>query len=493
MKLKITRKHIGETSRKSRVKMHKSGKHWVKTLISQIGLIRLTGASAEQVKVTVDDVDTVTSKHSKSIALLKGIAATGGVVSGVGMLAHEVEAEDVTNANQSTQNDTVNLTETTVTTTVDATETAPTTVTEATTEAATEVSSEAVTTAAATEVETENNSESISQSLSESVSVSLSESVSLSVSESVSESISESVSESVSESDSESVSESVSASESELVMDSTSITTEKQSAEEVKESSSEVTTLVGSDSVLETNQKVSESLSLSLSEAASLEVARLSSEAIKIAVLDLVNTGATTTQVSTSTTRRLRRALADSYSTTQPIKLTYSTTVSGTKLIYQVIEGIYDPSTGLINWTITVKNVQGAYGEYFHISISTDAPSGQNSYMTDVSNVTVTGNNSYSQGTNVPTNYGRDLGTNGLGWRNVTSYDSPLFARKGDDLTFNFTTRFTGTLEDLDKVNMYTQVWSTYFENKGDTPGSTRNNYTYSTLYARGQIGRAHV
>nr|WP_282007897.1 accessory Sec-dependent serine-rich glycoprotein adhesin [Enterococcus cecorum] len=191
--MKITGKHIGETSRKSRVKMHKSGKHWVKTLMSQIGLIRLTGASAEQVKVTVDDVDTVTSKHSKSIALLKGIAATGAVVSGVGMLAHEVEAEDVTNADQSTQNDTVNLTETTVTTTVDATETAPTTVTEATTEATTEVSSEAVTTAAAREVETENNSESISQSLSESVSVSLSESVSLSVSESVSESISESV------------------------------------------------------------------------------------------------------------------------------------------------------------------------------------------------------------------------------------------------------------------------------------------------------------
>ncbi|MDG3141349.1 accessory Sec-dependent serine-rich glycoprotein adhesin [Streptococcus suis] len=122
--------------------------------MSQIGLAHLTGASAEQVKVTVDDVETVTSKHSKSIALLKGIAATGAVVSGAGMLAHEVEAEDVTNANQSTQKDTANLTETTVTTTVDATETAPPTI---------------------TEVEDENNGERFSLSLSESVSESVSE------------------------------------------------------------------------------------------------------------------------------------------------------------------------------------------------------------------------------------------------------------------------------------------------------------------------------
>ncbi|MHC3561674.1 KxYKxGKxW signal peptide domain-containing protein [Streptococcus suis] len=34
-------KRYTEVSRKSRVKMHKSGKHWVRTVMSQIGLIQL--------------------------------------------------------------------------------------------------------------------------------------------------------------------------------------------------------------------------------------------------------------------------------------------------------------------------------------------------------------------------------------------------------------------------------------------------------------------
>ncbi|MEG3311735.1 KxYKxGKxW signal peptide domain-containing protein, partial [Streptococcus sp. SS-4456] len=34
------RDNITEVSRKSRVKMHKSGKHWVRTVMSQIGLMR---------------------------------------------------------------------------------------------------------------------------------------------------------------------------------------------------------------------------------------------------------------------------------------------------------------------------------------------------------------------------------------------------------------------------------------------------------------------
>ncbi|HFI2475647.1 TPA: KxYKxGKxW signal peptide domain-containing protein, partial [Streptococcus suis] len=34
-----------EVSRKSRVKMHKSGKHWVRTVMSQIGLMNVGGTS----------------------------------------------------------------------------------------------------------------------------------------------------------------------------------------------------------------------------------------------------------------------------------------------------------------------------------------------------------------------------------------------------------------------------------------------------------------
>ncbi|MGC4432106.1 KxYKxGKxW signal peptide domain-containing protein, partial [Streptococcus suis] len=50
MKGKKVGNNFEETSRKSRVKMHKSGKHWVRTVMSQIGLMRLfKGAKVEEV------------------------------------------------------------------------------------------------------------------------------------------------------------------------------------------------------------------------------------------------------------------------------------------------------------------------------------------------------------------------------------------------------------------------------------------------------------
>lgn len=62
MKDKKVGNNFGETSRKSRVKMHKSGKHWVRVIMSQIGLMRLfKGAKIDdltisQVEETLDDV-----------------------------------------------------------------------------------------------------------------------------------------------------------------------------------------------------------------------------------------------------------------------------------------------------------------------------------------------------------------------------------------------------------------------------------------------------
>ncbi|WP_328706728.1 KxYKxGKxW signal peptide domain-containing protein [Streptococcus halichoeri] len=44
--------HYQEASRKTRVKMHKSGKHWVRTVISSIGLLRFfKGASPKDVHI----------------------------------------------------------------------------------------------------------------------------------------------------------------------------------------------------------------------------------------------------------------------------------------------------------------------------------------------------------------------------------------------------------------------------------------------------------
>lgn len=41
MKNKKVGNNFGETFHKSRVKMHKSGKHWVRVIMSQLGLLRL--------------------------------------------------------------------------------------------------------------------------------------------------------------------------------------------------------------------------------------------------------------------------------------------------------------------------------------------------------------------------------------------------------------------------------------------------------------------
>ncbi|MET3633708.1 KxYKxGKxW signal peptide domain-containing protein [Streptococcus porcorum] len=41
MRRKNSNRDYTESSCKSRVKMHKSGKHWVRTVMSQINLVRL--------------------------------------------------------------------------------------------------------------------------------------------------------------------------------------------------------------------------------------------------------------------------------------------------------------------------------------------------------------------------------------------------------------------------------------------------------------------
>ena len=110
--MKMQRKDdFTEVSRKSRVKMHKSGKHWVRTVMSQIGLMRIGGKSS----ASSGEVNLATVKRSMTASqLLRGLAAAGAVVGGnvsvETVMASEVVATSETSASTLAEADTVVLT-----------------------------------------------------------------------------------------------------------------------------------------------------------------------------------------------------------------------------------------------------------------------------------------------------------------------------------------------------------------------------------------------
>ncbi|HEM5335415.1 TPA: KxYKxGKxW signal peptide domain-containing protein, partial [Streptococcus suis] len=193
-----------EVSRKSRVKMHKSGKHWVRTVMSQIGFIHLGkhGAS-ESSKIKLTSVN----RQESATKLLRGLVAAGAVVGG-GLTAEQVLAEDTVIASE-------------ITTLVLANEDIVD-MSDVGTESA--VSSQSV-----SESESTSGSESISNS--ESTSDSESDSVSTSTSESISESESISFSESTSSSESSVLSELTIASENSQSSSTTSELSESSISE----------------------------------------------------------------------------------------------------------------------------------------------------------------------------------------------------------------------------------------------------------------------
>ncbi|MHC3752559.1 KxYKxGKxW signal peptide domain-containing protein [Streptococcus suis] len=195
-----------EVSRKSRVKMHKSGKHWVRTVMSQIGFIHLGKHSAsESSKIKLTSVN----RQESATKLLRGLVAAGSVVGG-GLTAEQVLAEDTVIASE-------------ITTLVLANEDIVD-MSDVGTESA--VSSQSV-----SESESTSGSESISNS--ESTSDSESDSVSTSTSESISESESISFSESTSSSESSVLSELTIASENSQSSSTTSEETPQQVLEQV--------------------------------------------------------------------------------------------------------------------------------------------------------------------------------------------------------------------------------------------------------------------
>ncbi|KXT76458.1 Rib/alpha-like domain-containing protein [Streptococcus sp. DD12] len=89
---------LHENSRQTRVKMHKSGKHWVRTLMSKIGLIRLCGGEVTAPLVTDDLAD----KSVSTATILKGAAALGALTTGA-LGAQTVLADDAVMASELAQ------------------------------------------------------------------------------------------------------------------------------------------------------------------------------------------------------------------------------------------------------------------------------------------------------------------------------------------------------------------------------------------------------
>lgn len=83
----------GETSRKSHVKMYKSGKHWVRVVMTRIGLIRLFKGRKEEIRISLSDE--AMGEPTLSYNILKGAAALSAIMAG-GAGSQTVFADDTT-------------------------------------------------------------------------------------------------------------------------------------------------------------------------------------------------------------------------------------------------------------------------------------------------------------------------------------------------------------------------------------------------------------
>ncbi|HFI0666987.1 TPA: hypothetical protein ACGO4I_000406, partial [Streptococcus suis] len=83
-------KQLVESSQKSIVTLHKSGKHWVSTILTKVGLIKVASTDIVNVKENIE----ITGFTSKSM-LLQSVLATGAVFGGIiadnNVLAEEVD------------------------------------------------------------------------------------------------------------------------------------------------------------------------------------------------------------------------------------------------------------------------------------------------------------------------------------------------------------------------------------------------------------------
>ncbi|MDG4514965.1 KxYKxGKxW signal peptide domain-containing protein, partial [Streptococcus suis] len=94
MRRKQFNKDFDEVSRKTRVKMHKSGKNWVKTIVSQLGLFRVSRAGqSAPVRVKLEKQDTL---NTNSLGYLKSVMTAGVLVGGSAVLHTTTYADEIT-------------------------------------------------------------------------------------------------------------------------------------------------------------------------------------------------------------------------------------------------------------------------------------------------------------------------------------------------------------------------------------------------------------
>ncbi|MGO0039400.1 accessory Sec-dependent serine-rich glycoprotein adhesin, partial [Streptococcus suis] len=94
MKHKRFNKDFDEVGRKSRVKMHKSGKNWIRTVMSQLSLLRVIRGKGQET-VSVPLVDSSERLESQRYQYLKAMLVSGAAVTGAAVMTSVLGEEQV--------------------------------------------------------------------------------------------------------------------------------------------------------------------------------------------------------------------------------------------------------------------------------------------------------------------------------------------------------------------------------------------------------------
>ncbi|MFH6625141.1 Ig-like domain-containing protein, partial [Streptococcus suis] len=177
--MKKTQKYMSETSRKTRVKMHKAGKHWVRTVMTQIGFIKFKRSASE-----VDEY-AINSGISDSAKILRGVIAAGTVLGGGLVLDETVRAEETTMASEVATDTTLGTADTVIMETTPTVETATSETTTASTDSVTTSVETATSEVAQSDNSATTEEEKVDKSLLEQAIASLKDALSKSVPENV--------------------------------------------------------------------------------------------------------------------------------------------------------------------------------------------------------------------------------------------------------------------------------------------------------------------
>ncbi|HFH9840461.1 TPA: accessory Sec-dependent serine-rich glycoprotein adhesin [Streptococcus suis] len=95
MNSKRFNKNFDEIDRKSKVKMHKSGKNWVRTVLSQLNLLRVIRGRG-QATVSIPVIETSERLSRQRMDYLKAALVSGAAVTGTALSPTVLAEEQVT-------------------------------------------------------------------------------------------------------------------------------------------------------------------------------------------------------------------------------------------------------------------------------------------------------------------------------------------------------------------------------------------------------------